>query len=49
MLGMHEIGWNGRDLTDLEEQPIRFLFKLYPWDWLLAEEFGAHVGRRASG
>jgi glutathionylspermidine synthase len=39
---MEEIGWDngaGR-LVDLEGQPIRTLFKLYPWECLLAESFG---------
>ncbi|AFL90384.1 glutathionylspermidine synthase [Terriglobus roseus DSM 18391] len=39
---MEEIGWdNGaRRFVDLEDQPIRTLFKLYPWECLLAESFG---------
>jgi glutathionylspermidine synthase len=44
VLGMHEIGWNGQDFVDVEGEPIRFLFKLYPWDWLLKEDFGGHIG-----
>ncbi len=32
---------------DLEENPIRFMFKLYPWEWLLNEDFGARVLGRA--
>lgn len=31
---------------DLEETPIRFMFKLYPWEWLLNDEFGEKVLRR---
>ncbi len=42
-LDIAEIGWNGRAFTDLSELPIRFLFKLYPWEWLLREEFGPHL------
>jgi len=42
-LDVSEIGWNGRDFTDLSEAPIRFLFKLYPWEWMLREEFGPHL------
>jgi glutathionylspermidine synthase len=34
-LDIAEIGWNGRAFTDLAETPIGFLFKLYPWEWLL--------------
>lgn len=38
-LYMEEIGWNENDLAfrDLEENDIRSIFKLYPWEWLLAE------------
>ena len=42
-LEMGEIGWDGRQFRDAGEAPIDALFKLYPWDWLLAEPFGRHV------
>jgi glutathionylspermidine synthase len=42
-INMTDIGWNGNDFTDLKEQPIRRMFKLYPWEWLVREEFGAHL------
>ncbi|HEX3881131.1 MAG TPA: glutathionylspermidine synthase family protein [Stellaceae bacterium] len=42
-LDIADIGWNGEIFTDLAEAPIRFLFKLYPWEWLLREQFGAHL------
>ena len=29
--------------TDLNDNIIHHLFKLYPWEWLLAEEFGQHI------
>ncbi|MEO5337374.1 MAG: glutathionylspermidine synthase family protein [Magnetospirillum sp. WYHS-4] len=44
VLTMEQIGWDGRRFVDGEDQPIRNLFKLYPWEWLLREEFGNHVG-----
>ncbi|OAV08865.1 glutathionylspermidine synthase [Moraxella catarrhalis] len=39
------IGYRARDgqFTDLNDNIIRHLFKLYPWEWLLAEEFGQHI------
>jgi len=43
-LYMDEIGWNGRRFVDIANQPITTLFKLYPWEWLMAEEFGSHIG-----
>lgn len=39
--GMHvrDLGWNEGDRTfrDLEDQPVRSLFALYPWEWLLQD------------
>ena len=32
-----------RTFVDLERRPIRTCFKLYPWEDMLREEFGAHV------
>ncbi len=40
------IGWNGARFTDLGETPISVLFKLYPWEWLVREEFGQHLLNR---
>jgi glutathionylspermidine synthase len=28
---------------DLENRTIRYMFKLYPWEWLLADDFGPNV------
>ncbi len=42
-IDMEEIGWNGAEFTDNNEFPIRRLFKLYPWEWLVEESFGKHL------
>jgi glutathionylspermidine synthase len=42
-LDISEIGWNGHWYTDLAEQRIEAVFKLYPWEWMLRETFGAYV------
>jgi glutathionylspermidine synthase len=44
-IGMHEIGWDAKRLrfVDLDNHPMNTLFKLYPWEWLLKEPFGAHA------
>jgi glutathionylspermidine synthase len=44
-----DIGWDGARFTDLDERPIGALFKLYPWEWLIREEFGQHLLRRTAG
>jgi len=45
-LHVDEIGWNeGRGtFMDLDDRPIRTLFKLYPWEWLIGEDFARHIG-----
>lgn len=42
-LYMDDIGWNGHHFVDDRQQPIARLFKLYPWEWLLQEEFAQHL------
>jgi len=47
-LYMDEIGWDGAAFRDAESAPIAAIFKLYPWDWLLREEFGNHIPNAAT-
>ena len=42
-IAIEDIGWNGSEFLDLDNQPIRALFKLYPWEWLIGEDFGVHM------
>jgi glutathionylspermidine synthase len=44
-LHVEDIGWNQRQgaFVDLHEQPIATLFKLYPWEWMLKDQFGPHL------
>jgi glutathionylspermidine synthase len=44
VLDMADIGIDtlGR-FTDPDDQIITTLFKLYPWEWLMAEEFGQYI------
>ncbi|MBM3483502.1 MAG: glutathionylspermidine synthase family protein [Alphaproteobacteria bacterium] len=42
-LAVEDIGWDGRDFRDLDERPIKAIFKLYPWEWLVTEPFGIHL------
>jgi glutathionylspermidine synthase len=42
-INIEEIGWNGQTFTDIHERPIELLFKLYPWEWMMADEFGWNV------
>ena len=36
-----EVGWDlaSRQFVDLENRPINYMFKLYPWEWIVTESF----------
>jgi glutathionylspermidine synthase len=40
-----EVGWDGVQFVDPRNRPIRAIFKLYPWEWMMAEKFGANIDR----
>ncbi len=44
-LPVEEIGWDTllKRFVDLEEAPIHAMFKLYPWEWVLDDDFGRNV------
>ena len=42
-LFIDDLGWNGERFVDLEEEEVEVLFKLYPWEWLVREEFGKYI------
>jgi glutathionylspermidine synthase len=44
-LGIGQIGWNEsqRRFVDLNNKVIKALFKLYPWEWMLQDEFGRYL------
>jgi len=44
-INLPDMGWNVDrfEFRDLDEDPIKNIFKLYPWEWLINEEFGNHI------
>lgn len=42
-IDIEDIGWNGDSFVDLYDNEIQTLFKLYPWEWLLEDEFAANI------
>lgn len=40
-----DIGWHqdSREFVDLQNRPMKTIFKLYPWEWLVHEDFGVHL------
>ncbi len=45
---INEIGWDGQRFVGPDNQPLESVFKLYPWEWMVREEFGAHLGRAST-
>lgn len=50
LLQMEEIGWHELDrvFVDLNLRKIETLFKLYPWEWMIKDEFGKNLLSRYS-
>jgi len=49
-IALEDLGWDearGR-FVDESGTPIDTLFKLYPWEWMLREDFGTKVDRRST-
>jgi glutathionylspermidine synthase len=42
-IAVEDIGWDGERFVDVDNAPIEALFKLYPWEWIVGEEFGEHL------
>ena len=43
-----EIGWNGVNFVTPDDLPLGAVFKLYPWEWMVREDFGKHLGKDRS-
>jgi glutathionylspermidine synthase len=45
LLYVDDIGWDpdNQVFVDMQDQPIRNIFKLYPWEWMVVEEFGENI------
>ena len=40
---IEEIGWDGRFFVGPDNRPLGAVFKLYPWEWMVREQFGQHL------
>ena len=42
---IEDIGFNSQSsrFVGLDNEEIRYIFKLYPWEWLLGDDFGQHI------
>jgi glutathionylspermidine synthase len=49
IIGMEQIGRAPRGgFVDAKDQPIELMFKLYPWEWMMRETFGASLPSAAT-
>lgn len=44
-INVEDIGWEEKsnEFTDLQNTPMWNIFKLYPWEWLVRDQFGEHL------
>jgi glutathionylspermidine synthase len=42
-----DIGWDetAQEFVDMENEPIKNMFKLYPWEWMVKDSFGNNILR----
>jgi glutathionylspermidine synthase len=45
---IQEIGWNGAAFVGPDDQALGAVFKLYPWEWMVREAFGQHIGKAST-
>ena len=45
LIFIHDIGWSDEHnfFVDVEGQPITNIFKLYPWEWMMEDNFGQKI------
>ena len=44
LIDIEAIGWrDGGGFVDLEDRPMELVFKLYPWEWMFQDAFGAKL------
>ncbi len=45
LIFIDDLGWDeeNKQFIDMEAQPVKNMFKLYPWEWLLTDAFGKHI------
>jgi len=50
LIFVDDIGWDqdAQVFMDMEDRPIQNIFKLYPWEWMVNEDFGVNILRDRS-
>ncbi|GAC1437938.1 MAG: glutathionylspermidine synthase family protein [Sediminibacterium sp.] len=45
LIFIDDLGWDdaSKQFVDIEDQPVKNIFKLYPWEWLLKDAFGKNI------
>jgi len=45
LIPIEQVGWDSKDnmFVDSEMYSMKNIFKLYPWEWLLKDQYGRHI------
>lgn len=43
LIFLDDIGWDGQKFVDMEDEDIKNIFKLYPYEFLVKEDFGKNI------
>ena len=49
LIDIEDIGWRASGgFVDLDNRDMKFVFKLYPWEWMFRDEFGSKLAEAAT-
>lgn len=48
-IDLAKIGWLDGKFVDQQDRPMKYWFKLYPWEWMVDDEFGSYTRNDVSG
>lgn len=48
-IDLGSIGWNGANFVDTQNREMKYWFKLYPWEWMMDDQFGQYLSQKSSG
>lgn len=42
-INLEQIAWDGKMFLDINNRPVDVFFKLYPWEWMVQDEFAQNI------
>jgi glutathionylspermidine synthase len=46
---LYQVGWLNNQFVDMNDNAMKYWFKLYPWEWMMTDDFGPNCTKDSSG